>query len=289
MSVAAVKEDLSAGILPQQTIDLSVPDPKATAQLSMPLYQGAGYRADFKTWSLLQNGGFMRFSLKISESIPVLLTLNVCASLVDGKANCPITITVNDAVLVKSYSDHNPNFHPVSWTIPASLLRAGDNRIQVTLDASASTQLFINAITVEQAVLPTSTVDLSVPEPNRTPQFWLQAHDGAGYRADFKTWSLLSNGGFLLFDVSLGVAIPIKLTLSLCAALVGGKANCPITITVNNRPLVSGYKDTNPNFHPVDWEVPQSFLHTGLNAIQVTLDPSATTQIFINRATVSGD
>jgi hypothetical protein len=289
MSVAAVKPDFIAGVLPKQTIDFKVPNPSATAQLSLPLYQGAGYRADFKTWSLLVNGGFMLFNLNLSEAIPVAFTLSVAASLVNGQSNCPITITVNGAVFVKSYSDHNDNFHPVSWTIPAAMLHTGDNRIQVTLDASATTQLFINATTVDQAVLPVETINLSVPEPNRTPQFWLQAHSGAGYRADFKTWSLLTNGGFLLFDVSLGTAIPVQLTLSLCASLVGGKANCPITITVNNRPFVAGFKDTNDNFHPFTWEIPQNLLRAGLNTVQVTLDPSASTQIFVNQAVVSGE
>jgi hypothetical protein len=37
------------GILPEQTIDFSVPNPQATAQFSLPLYQGAGYLGDFHT------------------------------------------------------------------------------------------------------------------------------------------------------------------------------------------------------------------------------------------------
>jgi len=45
------------GILTKQTIDFSVPNPSATSQFSLPLYQGAGYREDFKTWSLLVMAG----------------------------------------------------------------------------------------------------------------------------------------------------------------------------------------------------------------------------------------
>ena len=137
-----------AGVLPKQTIDFSVPNPSATAQLSLPLYQGAGYRADYKTWSLLVDGGFMKFDLQLGQAIPVRLTLSVAAALVNGKANCPISIDVNGQNLVSGYSDTNANFHDVSWEIPESMLRSGSNSIVVTLDHGASTQLFINAATV---------------------------------------------------------------------------------------------------------------------------------------------
>ena len=288
-TATAVEVDSTQGVLPKQTINLSVPNPSATPQLSMPLYQGAGYRADFKTWSLLVNGGFMLYRLYISEAIPVQLTLSVAASLVGGQSNCPITITVNGTAFVRSYSDHNPSFHNVSWVIPANLLRAGDNDIRVTLDMTASTQLFINAITVDQAVLSTQTIDFTVPNPSATAQLSMPLYQGAGYRADFKTWSLLVNGGFMRFNLSLGQAVPVQYTLSLAAALVGGQANCPISITVNGSVFVSGYSDKNANFHLQTWEIPQSLLRAGDNTIQVTLDASATTQLFINAVTVSGE
>lgn len=277
------------GVLPKQTVNLSVPDPKATPQLCLPLYQGAGYRPDFKTWALLRNGGFMLFRLYLSETIPVDLTLGVCAALVGGQANCPITITVNDQVFVKSYSDHNPNFHDVKWTIPASLLHAGNNDLRIALDMTASTQLFINAVTVDQAVLSMQTIDLSVPDPKATVQLSMPLYHGAGYRSDFKTWSILSSGGFMRFQLSLGQAIPVTFALSLAASLVGGKANCPISITVNGWSLVAGYNDTDPNFHKKVWTIPQDRLHMGDNTIQVTLDLPATTQVFINAVTVSGE
>jgi hypothetical protein len=145
---SAVQMEVTNGGLPKQTIDLSVPNPPP--QLWLLLYKDAGYRDDFHTWSLARNGGFLLFRLRLSGAIPVLLTLSACASLDHGKANCPIAITVNGTSFVPRYSDHDPNFHNVSWVIPKSLLRAGDNDIQVTLDLSATTQLFINAVTVEE-------------------------------------------------------------------------------------------------------------------------------------------
>jgi hypothetical protein len=276
-------------ILAKQTIDFSVPNPSATSQFSLPLYQGAGYREDFKTWSLLVNGGFMKFNLNVSKAIPVDLTLELCASLVQGIANCPITITVNSQFLTRSYSDHNPNWHNQTFVIPQELLHSGDNEIIIRLDVAATTQLFIKAATVDQAVLQEQTIDFSVPNPIATQQLSLPLYQGAGYRPDFKTWSLLVNGGFFKLNLNLATAIPVKLTLGLCAALVGGKANCPISIAVNNQSVVKGYLDTDANFHQKWFAINQNLLNSGSNEIKISLDMNASTQMFINAVTVSGE
>jgi hypothetical protein len=277
------------GVLPNQTIDFSVPNPKATAQFSMPLYQGAGFRSDFKTWSLLNNGGFMKFDLQIPQAIPVDLTLTLCASLVQGQANCPITITVNGQTFVRSYSDHDANFHKKTFVIPQELLHPGSNEVIVRLDYTATTQLFIQAATVDQAVLRQQTIDFSVPNPAATAQLSLPLYQGAGYRSDFKTWSLLVNGGFFKLNLSIADAIPVTLTLGLCAALVGGKANCPISITANGQPVVTGYRDGDCNFHSKAFDIASKLLHSGNNEIRISLDMDASTQMFINAATVSGE
>jgi hypothetical protein len=276
----------AADILPKQTIDFSVPNPSATGQFSLPLYQGAGYRPDFKTWSLLVSGGFMKFNLNISAAIPVKLTFNFCASLVDGVANCPVTITVNSKTLVQSYRDTNCNWHDKSFDIPQSLLCSGDNEIIISLDQSASTQMFIKAATVEQVILPKQTIDFSVPNPSATAQFSLPLYQGAGYRPDFQTWSLMRNSGFMKFNLNISDAIPVKLTFNFCASLVGGRANCPVTITVNSNTLVQSYRDTNCNWHDKSFDIPQSMLRSGDNEIIISLDKSASTQMFIKAATV---
>ncbi len=285
---ATAAPPLTGPILPTQTIDFTVPNPAATAQLSLPLYQGAGYRADFRTWSLLVSGGFMKFNLNVAQPVPVAFTPTICASLVDGKANCPISITVNGHVLVSSYADTNPSFHPVTWTIPPAMLVPGNNTIQVTLLQSATTQLFINHVTVANAVLPTQAIDFTVPNPAATAQLSLPLYHGAGYRSDFHTWSLLQDGGFMKFNLAVSAPIPVQLMPTICAALVDGRANCPISITVNGIVLVPSYADTNANFHNVSWMIPAGLLHAGNNAIVFTLLPTATTQLFINRVSVSG-
>jgi len=274
--------------LPKQSINFSVPDPKQTSNLSLPLYQGAGYRADFKTWSLLQSGGFMKFNLILPEAIPVEWDMSVCASLVNGQANCPISISVNGHAFVNSYSDHDANFHPVNWTIPANLLQAGNNTVIVTLDYTATTQLFINSVGVDQAVLTTQTINLSVPNPQQTQQLSMPLYQGAGYRSDFKTWSLLVNGGFMRFNLAIAEAIDVVLTFSACAALVNGKAVSPSSITVNSKAFAA-LNPTSGNFAPFKYTIPSSMLHAGNNTIQIMLDASAVGQLFVNAITVAGN
>lgn len=273
--------------LPLQTINFSVANPAATANLSLPLYQGAGYRSDFKTWSLLQGGGFMKFNLALTGVIPVSFSMSVCASLVNGIANCPISITVNGKAFVQSYSDHNASFHNVNWTIPASLLVTGNNEIVVTLDQSATTQFFINAVTVDQAVLATQSINLSVPNPSQSAQLSMPLYQGAGYRADFRTWSLLVNNGFMRFQLDLGEAIDVNLSMDLAAALVNGNANSPSSVSVNGTAFWN-LNPTSGNFEVVRNTIPASMLKPGSNTIELTLTPKATGQLFINDITVSG-
>ncbi|MES2382772.1 MAG: hypothetical protein V4538_17125 [Bacteroidota bacterium] len=273
--------------LPLQTINLSVANPSATANFSIPLYQGAGYRADFNTWSLLENGGFIQFNLSLPTAIPVALTLSVCAALVNGSANNPISITVNGQAFVNSYSDHQADFHNVSWVIPANLLVAGNNNITVTLDQSATTQLFINAATVDQAVLTTQTIDLSIPNPSATANFSIPLYQGAGYRSDYRTWSLLVNNGFIRFQVDLSSAVDVNFSMDLAAALVNGVANSPTAVTVNGKSFWS-LSPTSGGFSEFSNTIPAKLLTAGANIIEVTLANNATGQLFINSATVTG-
>jgi hypothetical protein len=277
------------GILPKQTTDFSVPNPQATAQFSLPLYQGAGYRADFRTWSLLVNGGFMKFNLSIAEPIPVTLTMGLCAALVGGKANCPISITANGNSVVSGYRDTNPNFHSQAFQLNKNWLKAGNNEIVVSLDRDASTQMFLNEATVDQAVLPEQTIDFSIQGPKATAQLSMPLYQGAGYREDFHTWSLLVNGGFMKFNLNIPVPIPVTLTMGLCAALVNGVANCPFSIKVNDNFIVKGLRYNDCNFHPVAFKIEESLLKAGDNEIIISLDGDASTQLFIKAATVSGE
>lgn len=152
LSVKGTAPQSAAGVaaaagptLPLQTIAFNVSNPSATANYSLPLYQGAGFRSDFSTWAILQSGGFMKFNLQLPSQQGAVLIYEFCSSTVNGQSNCPITITVNGQAIVSGFDPHNPNFYGVAWYVSASLLQAGANEIIVTLDQSASTQVFMRA------------------------------------------------------------------------------------------------------------------------------------------------
>ncbi|MBC3875139.1 tyrosinase family protein [Undibacterium flavidum] len=134
--------------LPSQTINFSVANPTPSANLSLAKSQGAGFRSQYSTWSLTESTGFMQFNLQLSTPVRVAWSMVVCAALVDGEANNPISINVNGFSFIPDYVDQDPNFHTINWTIPPSLLNAGDNAITVTLLDSASSQFFIQSVTV---------------------------------------------------------------------------------------------------------------------------------------------
>jgi hypothetical protein len=288
MSPAATAAPPAVGpLLPSQSIDLTVPDPWATEQLGLPLYRGAGYRADLRTWSLLPAGGFLRFHLCLPAPVPVQWTPTLAAGLVGGRINCPISITVNGKPLVASYAETSASFHPVTWVIPASLLAAGNNTIQMTLLGTATTPLFINHVGIANAVLPTQAIDLTVADPAASAQLALPRHRGAGYRDDFETWALLG-GGALRFHLCLSRPIPVQWTPTLAAALLHGRAHCPLSITVNGRTFLARHTETDANFHPVSWILPARSLRAGNNQIVMALLDDATTQLFLSRVTVTG-
>lgn len=139
--------------LPSQTMNFSVDNPVPTANLSLVTSQGTGFRPEYSTWSFLANGGFMQFNLSLDAPCRVLWNMSVCAADVDGSTNNPLSITVNGFPFITGYSDHSTGFHADMWTIPPSLLKAGNNDITVTLDVSATTQLFIQGVTVSEIVI----------------------------------------------------------------------------------------------------------------------------------------
>lgn len=139
--------------LPTQTLDLSVDPPVCKEDTSCPNLSvgslaGAIFRPDFNTWSLIGNGKPLTFNLNLPESMPVVLTLSVAAALVEGEPNSPVSIMVNGDTLVRQYADTNPNFHPVGWKIPRSMVKQGDNTIALNLTPDATVQYFINSVTV---------------------------------------------------------------------------------------------------------------------------------------------
>lgn len=79
--------------------------------------------------------------------MPLVLTFYVKVDDDDeGKPNSPVSIKVNGKTLVAQYADTNPNFNPVAWKIPISMVNDGSNTVDIQLSESATATYFINAI-----------------------------------------------------------------------------------------------------------------------------------------------
>ncbi|HET6843106.1 MAG TPA: hypothetical protein VFK06_15730 [Candidatus Angelobacter sp.] len=136
-------------VVPPQAINFTVPDPKRTNNLSLPLYHGAGFNTEYKAWQLLVPGGFMQFNLELPEDQNIRLTLDECSMNVDGKSNNPYTITVNhNYTLITNFDDHGDHFHEVSFLITKQWLHAGANSIVIKLDSSATTKVSFKSVGV---------------------------------------------------------------------------------------------------------------------------------------------
>lgn len=138
----------------KQTIDFTVPNPTATANYSLPLYQGCDYNQPYKCWSINYVGGFFKFNLKLPQKQGVNLIFQLCSSAVQGSTNCPIDITVNGHEIVKGFDPHIMTFYDMVWPISAEYLQAGDNEIRMTLSGGYS-KVFMRYAIVDLNVVST--------------------------------------------------------------------------------------------------------------------------------------
>lgn len=145
MATAAIPQQA----IPAQAVDLTVPNPKRTQNLSLPLMQGCEFNAEFKGCQIIVDEGFLKFNLELASTQSIRLTLNQASMTMGGTSDNPITITVNDYTLIRSADDHNSNFHDVTYTITSQWLRQGNNSIRIQLDQSARTRITFKSVGVQ--------------------------------------------------------------------------------------------------------------------------------------------
>jgi hypothetical protein len=144
MATAAVPQQA----IPAQAVDLTVPNPKRTQNLSLPLMQGCEYNPELKGCQIVVDEGFLKFNLELPSTQTVRLTLNQCGMTVGGSSDNPITITVNDYILLRSTDDHNSHFHDVTFIITSQWLHQGHNSIRIQLDQNAQTRIAFKSVGV---------------------------------------------------------------------------------------------------------------------------------------------
>ncbi|WP_300543993.1 hypothetical protein [Maricaulis sp.] len=199
----------------KQTIDFTRPDPARTANYSLPLYQGCDYNPTYTCWSINYVDGFFKFNLKLDQQQGVNLIFQLCSSIVNGTTNCPISITVNGQLLVTGFDPHITSFYDMVWSVPASMLKAGDNEIVLKL-IGGNSKVFMRYAIVDLHTTDTSasnwlqSIDDSLPLGNiNLPG----THDSAAINTTIHTpyachrFSITDqlNGGVRLLDVRLKV------------------------------------------------------------------------------------
>ncbi|WP_138429826.1 phosphatidylinositol-specific phospholipase C domain-containing protein [Fodinibius saliphilus] len=138
----------------KQTIDFTVPNPSKTTNYSLPLYQGCDYNSQYDCWSINYVNGFFKFNLELPKKQGVNLIFQLCSATVHGKSNCPIDITVNGELLVSSFDPHIDHFYDMVWSVPADMLKAGDNEIVMKL-VGGHTKVFMKYAIVDIYDTPT--------------------------------------------------------------------------------------------------------------------------------------
>jgi hypothetical protein len=134
--------------IPAQAVDLTVPNPKRTQNLSLPLMQGCEFNSEFKGCQIVVDEGFLKFNLELASTQNIRLTLNQASMTVGGTSDNPVTITVNDYTLIRSLDDHNSHFHDVPYIITSQWLHQGNNSIRIQLDQNARTRVTLKSVAV---------------------------------------------------------------------------------------------------------------------------------------------
>ena len=134
--------------IPAQAVDLTVPNPKRTQNLSLPLMQGCEFNSEFKGCQIVVDEGFLKFNLELASTQNIRLTLNQASMTVGGTCDNPVTITLNDYTLIRSLDDHNSHFHDVPYIITSQWLHQGNNSIRIQLDQNARTRVTLKSVAV---------------------------------------------------------------------------------------------------------------------------------------------
>jgi len=130
-------------------VDFSTPQINKHGIINSFDFTGMIFRPDYNTWSFFNDGGTLTVTFTLPETMPIKLSLKLCAALVDEKANCPIDIQIDGESVVSERFDTNPHFHYVNYDIDAKHLHGGENTLKIDLAMDATTQMFIKRLIIQ--------------------------------------------------------------------------------------------------------------------------------------------
>ena len=136
-----------------ETLDLSAPEPKPTANFSLKAYNGARFQPaspgleDADSW-LIQPGGYLQFKLTLPNKHGLVFTCELGAAAFGVEQSYPINIEVNGTEWTPDLDLNPHDFQRQSWYLLHYQLEQGDNRITLSLSPDACAPVLLRSASV---------------------------------------------------------------------------------------------------------------------------------------------
>lgn len=111
------------------------------------------------------------------------------------------------------------------------------------------------------------TIDFTVQNPVNASNYSLYNYESCNFDSEYTCWATFGPGAFYEFYLDLPELQSVNITFELCSATINGQSDCPIDITVNGQPLVTGFDPHIYTFYTQTWTIPESMLNVGNNVI----------------------
>lgn len=264
-------------------MDLSTPDrnialdlKKVSAYNHSSTYQCAWITRDTK----------LEFSFSLRGAKTIALELEACDVLTGQTLDTRFDVLVNGIKVLKEVCEDNWFFHAVYCNVPANVIKAGENKVEVRLSDSSRTGLFLRSVSVRTVEEREDGEILSLLEQHPEKGFFLSKTSGVKYRGDLQSYSIYEKNGYMEFGLRLSGAADLQLGMELCGGLVGSVIDCPIDISVNGTVIESRFDKTGWSFKEYLFSVKKDVLKAGLNTLKIKLDKAAKTCIFLRKIRV---
>ncbi len=215
----------------KQIIKLTSPDPNKTKNYRLRSSTKSDFDRDNGCWRILTKGGYLEFILTLEEQQGVNLIFELSSQVADSSSSSPIKIAVNGTLICSGFDPQVTSFYYMPWPISNKIMRAGENRIIISL-IGGTTALMIRTAIVDLRQAPDDGKDwLSyMPDSMSIGDINLPGtHDSAAINSIAPTpyachrYSITDQlcGGVRLLDVRLKVKKDTVYTFMTCHGDIG--------------------------------------------------------------------
>ncbi|MBS1807981.1 MAG: hypothetical protein JST84_07300 [Acidobacteria bacterium] len=137
-----------------ETLDLSKPEPQATAHFRLREGSGAWFQKKTKdsilgnAWQLGAQSDGLQFELRLPNKHGVVLILEMCRTTYTPHCDQPVILRVNSDEWPLEIDPQNLKFHKQSWYLPHFFMHEGENNISLRLVAKAGTDVMVKSAAV---------------------------------------------------------------------------------------------------------------------------------------------